>query len=71
MSKTKVDIRVIEISEIDFLDYSACFISSAKFKEVIGQDKEARKLDELHRELCEKWNEGRIIGWKKINLGGD
>ena len=64
MSKNKVDIRVIELNEMEFLDYSACFISFAKFKEVIGQDKEAKRLDELHRNLCDKWQEGRIIGWK-------
>ena len=64
MSKNKVDIRTIELNEMEFIEISACLIDFAKFKEVIGQDKEAKIFDELHRNLCDKWQEGRIIGWK-------
>ena len=59
----KIDIKTIELDNIDFLEIVACVVDYASFKNIIGQGKEADKLHRLHMRLSEKWEKGRVIGW--------
>ena len=59
----KIDIKTIEIDNIDFLEIVACVVDYAAFKRIVGQSKEADELHKLHMRLHEKWKAGRVIGW--------